>query len=84
MAEHAAHYMERHESSWAWHHVRSQHRGEQNLFGQDFEVVRCQKEIGAFRRSLREEVTITKIKREHVGALLNDHTDFNSARDLLE
>ena len=54
------------------------------MFGQDFEVVRCHKEKGAFRRPLREEVVITKMKKERVGCSLNDHTDFNAARDLLE
>ena len=84
IAEHAADYMARQETSWAWHHVQNRHQGEQNLFGQDFEVVRCHREKGAFRRPLREEVTITKRKRDHAGLLLNDHTAFNAARDLFE
>ena len=76
--------MARRETSWAWHHVQRRHDGEQNLFGADFKVSNCQKERGAFRRPLMEEVLITRCHRKNLGELLNDQTGFNSARDLVE
>ena len=84
LAEHRADYIARRETSWAWHHVQRRHDGEQNLFGADFKVSNCQKERGAFRRPLREEVLITRCHRKNLGELLNDQTGFNSARDLVE
>ena len=83
LAEHENDYIGRKETSWAWHHVESDHEGQQNRFGVDFKVIQCHRERGAFRRPLREEVVIMKRKRQNNG-LLNDHTSFNVARDLIE
>ena len=83
IAEHEADYIGRREASWAWHHVERKHEGEQNRFGEDFKVVQCTREKGAFRRPLREEVCITRWSRMN-RELLNDHTGFSAARDLLE
>ena len=84
LAEHEKDYRDKKDTSWAWHHLRSEHRGTQSTFGRDFTLVKCTKASSAFRRQLLEEVMITRRRRASDGTILNDHLEFNTARDLLE
>ena len=83
LSEHNAEYIGKKESSWAWQHVQHAHNSQQDTFGNDFKLVKAVKERSAFRRQLREEVTITMRRRRGV-MLMNDHLEFNNARDLAE
>ena len=84
LAEHKKEYSDKKDTSWAWHHIRSEHQGSQSTFGRDFRLVGCTKAASAFRRQLLEEVTITRRRRSGRMMILNDQLEFNTARDLLE
>ena len=84
IAEHNKEYINRKDTSWAWHHISNEHQGTQDTFGKDFTIVGCTKTSSAFRRQLLEEATITKRRRSRNVTILNDQLEFNTARDLLE